>query len=632
MSDQLYHECGIAFLQLRKPLEYYLNKYGSSVYGVEKLYLLMEKQHNRGQDGAGFACIKLGLQPGEVYFHRERENSSTPIIDVFNKVFLSLKELKKQGSPRFYDVQYLKKFNPYVGELYLGHVRYGTYGKNDIEMVHPQMRFNNWKTRSLFVAGNFNLTNTQQLLEKLISLGQHPIRKGDTFVLMELIGYYLDEENDLLYRKYKAEGLSRIEISRRIADELNLLSVLQKASKGWDGGFVMGGLVGHGDGFVMRDPHGIRPCFYYVDDEIIVAASERPVIQTTFNLKANQIKELEPGFALITKYTGDYRIERVFESAPRRSCSFESIYFSRGTDVDIYEDRKRLGKYLVPAILKTIDYDLPNTVFSYIPNTATVAFLGLYEALLDFCKQSTIDEILALENITRENLEKIFNIRPRIAQIAVKDLKLRTFITNDEDREDLVTHIYDVTYGVIREGIDNLVVVDDSIVRGTTLRNSIIKMLDRLGPKHIIIASSAPQIRYPDCYGIDMAKLKDLVAFQAAIALLKETKQTRIIDEVYKLCVEQQFKEDYQIENYVKKIYAPFSDEEISRKIAELVTPKGTKAKVTIIFQSLDNLHRALTRNHGDWYFSGDYPTPGGNRVVNTAFIHYVKNIDDRPY
>lgn len=632
MSDHLLHECGIAYIHLRKPLEYYLNKYGSSYYGVEKLCLLMEKQHNRGQDGAGFACLKLGLQPGEIYFHRERDNSALPIINLFDRVFSTFKELEKTGSPRLYDVQYLKKHNSYVGEIYLGHVRYGTYGKNDIDYLHPQMRFNNWKTRSLFVAGNFNLTNTQKLLDKLISLGQHPIRKGDTFILMELIGYYLDEENDKIYRKYKAEGVSRVEISRRIADEIDLAKVLIRASEEWDGGFVIAGLVGHGDGFVMRDPRGIRPCFYYADEEVVAVASERPVLQTTFNLKIEQVKELEPGFALITKYTGDYRLERIFDTVPRYSCSFESIYFSRGTDAEIYEDRKRLGKLLVRDVLKTIDYDLENTVFSYIPNTALVAFLGLYEGLLEFCVQHSIDEILSLQELNRESIYNILEKRPRIAQIAVKDMKLRTFITNDQERDGLVTHIYDVTYGIIREGIDTLVVVDDSIVRGTTLKNSIIKMLDRLGPKHIVIVSSAPQIRYPDCYGIDMAKLKDLVAFQAAIELLKETKQTHIIDEVYRLCSEQKLKEDREIENYVKRIYAPFTDEEIARKIAELVTPQGTKAKVTIIFQTLDNLHKALSRNHGDWYFSGDYPTPGGNRVVNNAFLHYIKNIDERPY
>ncbi|MCX7696689.1 MAG: amidophosphoribosyltransferase [Bacteroidales bacterium] len=632
MSDHLLHECGIAFIHLRKPLEYYLNKYGLSYYGIEKLCLLMEKQHNRGQDGAGFACLKLGLQPGEIYFHRERDNSALPIIHIFDRVFSTFKELEKTGSPRFYDVQYLKKHNPYVGEIYLGHVRYGTYGKNDIDYLHPQMRFNNWKTRSLFVAGNFNLTNTQQLLDKLISLGQHPIRKGDTFILMELIGYYLDEENDQIYRKYKNEGLSRVEISRRIADELDLTKVLKRASDGWDGGFVIAGLVGHGDGFVLRDPYGIRPCFYYADEEVIAVASERPVLQTTFDIKTEQVKELEPGFALVTKYNGDYRVERIFDSVPRYSCSFESIYFSRGTDAEIYEDRKRLGKFLVKDVLKAIDYDLENTVFSYIPNTALVAFLGLYEGLLEFCLQNSVEEILSLHEINRENIFKILEKRPRIAQIAVKDMKLRTFITNDKDRDGLVTHIYDVTYGVVREGIDNLVVVDDSIVRGTTLKNSIIKMLDRLQPKHIVFVSSAPQIRYPDCYGIDMAKLKDLVAFQAAIELLKETKQTHIIDEVYRLCVAQRNKEDKDIENFVKRIYAPFTEEEIARKVAELVTPPGTKAKVTIIYQSIDNLHKALTRNHGDWYFSGDYPTPGGNRVVNNAFLNYVKNIDERPY
>lgn len=632
MSEAIKHECGIAFLRLRKEAEHYLSQYGNPVYGLQKMALLMEKQHNRGQDGAGLASVKTGIKPGKPYIDRIRKNTSTPIIDAFNEALAPFRELKAAGSPRYHDLDYLRENVPFTGELFLGHLRYGTFGKNDIRYVHPFIRHNNWKTRSLILAGNFNMTNSEELFRKLIQMGQHPVETGDTVTILEQIGYYLDEENDRLYQKYKAEGLSRTEISSRISVELDLVSILKKASIAWDGGYVLSGLLGHGDAFVMRDPSGIRPAFYYANDEIVVATSERPVIQTAFNIHVEDIREIEPGQALIVRRDGSYSLVQILEPKAKKYCSFERIYFSRGTDSQIYRERKKLGRLLVPQVLESIDYDIENTVFSYIPNTAMVAFMGMYASLLDFTDKVKRDRILALQNPTAAEIDAILTLHPRAETIAVKDMKLRTFITTDKERDDLVTHIYDVTYGLVRNGKDNLVVIDDSIVRGTTLKQSIIKILDRLEPKSIVVASSAPQIRYPDCYGIDMAKLGDFIAFRATMELLRDTKQTHIIDEVYRLCREQIGLPDNAMENHVKKIYKPFTPQQISQKIAEMVTPAGIKAKVSVVFQSIENLHLALPEHQGDWYFTGDYPTPGGNRVVTQSFINYMEGRNERAY
>lgn len=633
MSDAIKHECGIVFLRLLKPLEFYLAKYGSSAYGPDKMYLLMEKQHNRGQDGAGIACVKYDLPPGHEYINRARYNTSTPIIDAFKEVFQPLKELKKQQSSKIYDTDYLKANVPFFGELYLGHLRYGTFGKNNIELVHPQIRYNNWKTRNLVLAGNFNLTNVDELFRKLISYGQHPVETSDTVTILEKIGNFLDEENNELYQKFKALGYNKKDISLRIAEELDVLRIIQRSAKHWDGGYAMAGLFGHGDGFVMRDPAGIRPAYYYYDDEIVVATSERPVIQTAFNVSIDAIKEIPPAHALIVKRNGSISVDQFTEPIKRNSCSFERIYFSRGTDADIYKERKQLGHHICPAVLKSINFDLENTVFSFIPNTAIVAFMGLREALVKFSNTVKKEKILlAGANLSPEELENILHFYPRAETIAVKDMKHRTFITQDKDRDDLVTHIYDVTYGVINPGVDNLVVVDDSIVRGTTLKQSIIKILDRLGPKKIVIASSAPQIRYPDCYGIDMAKLSDFIAFRATIELLRETHQESIIDEVYAKCKKQEHLPMQELVNYVKDIYRPFSAEQISEKIARMVTPTDAKAEVIVIFQTLEDLHKAIPGQYGDWYFSGNYPTPGGNRVVNKSFINYIEGRNERAY
>lgn len=632
MSDQIKHECGIVFLRLLKPMEYYISKYGNPFWGLEKMYLLMEKQHNRGQDGAGIASLKLDVAPGKTYIDRLRSNSGSPILDLFKDAFAPVKDLKVRNSSRFYDPVFLKEYIPFSGEVFLGHLRYGTFGKNDIENVHPQLRQNNWKTRSLILAGNFNLTNVDQLFGNLVKLGQHPVETSDTVTIMEMIGYHLDEENDRIYQQEKQKGISRTEISSIISAELNVEKVLKNASNGWDGGYVLSGLIGHGDAFVMRDSSGIRPAYFYSNDEIVVATSERPAIMTAFNVKAEEIHELEPGHALIVKKNGAFQHIRITPEAPKKHCSFEHIYFSRGTDQQIYRERKKLGRLLAPAVLKAIDYDIKNTVFSYIPNTSMVAFMGLYASLLDFADEVKRDQILALEKPDAESIAEILSLHPRAETVAVKDMKHRTFITTDKERDDLVTHIYDVTYGIIRSFEDNLVVIDDSIVRGTTLRQSIIKILDRLEPKSIVVASSAPQIRYPDCYGIDMAKLSDFIAFRATIDLLKESHQGHVIDQVYRECKEQLELPIEQMQNPVKKIYKPFTADRISKKIAELVTPKGTKATVSVVFQSIETLHKALPDSTGDWYFTGDYPTPGGNRVVCRSFINYVEGRNERAY
>lgn len=632
MSDKLNHECGIAFLRLKKPLEFYKEKYGSAFYGIQKMYLLMEKQHNRGQDGAGFASIKLDVEPGERYISRIRSNDAQPIQDVFAQINERINEDMKLHPEYADDVALQKKNIPYIGELFLGHVRYGTFGKNSIESVHPFLRQNNWMHRNLIVAGNFNMTNVAELFNSLVELGQHPKEMADTVTVMEKIGHFLDDAVTDLYHECKQNGLSKREASPVIAEKLDIVRILKKASKGWDGGYAMAGLFGHGDAFVFRDPAGIRPAYFYEDDEVVVVASERPVIQTVFNVDFDNVKELQPGHALVIKKSGKTTEEEIIEATDKKACSFERIYFSRGSDAEIYTERKELGKLVLPAVLESIDNDTDNTVFSYIPNTAEVSFYGMVEAANDFLNQRKNEDILKnRKTLTKDSLQELLAVKIRTEKIAIKDAKLRTFITEDSSRDDLVAHVYDVTYGVIKP-TDNLVIIDDSIVRGTTLKMSIIKMLDRLKPKRIVIVSSAPQIRYPDCYGIDMAKLEGLVAFNAALELLRERKMDKLIDKVYAKCKSQEKFKDADMVNYVTEIYAPFTDEEISAKIAEMLVSDTINAEVKIIFQSVENLHKACPKNLGDWYFTGDYPTPGGNRVVNRAFMNFYEGKDARAY
>ena len=633
MSEQIKHECGIAMLRLLKPLEYYQEKYGNA-WALNRMYLLMEKQHNRGQDGAGLANVKFDTKPGEQYINITKSNSSKPIQDIFAEAFKDMRLLQKEEPEKAEDINWLEHNARFTGELFLGHLRYGTFGKNELENLHPFLRENNWKTRNLVLAGNFNLTNIDEMLDKLISLGQHPVKVADTAIVLEKIGKFLDREVETLFKQYKQQGLTNIEISERIAENLDIETILSSAAKKWDGGYVMAGLIGHGDAFVLRDENGIRPCFYYCNDEIAVVASERPAIMTTFNVPLSEVKELEPGCAIIIKRNGKISVSRIKQPSPKPAkCSFERIYFSRGTDADIYEERKALGKLICPRVLQAIDYDIKNTVISYIPNTASVAFQGMAEAFTDYANQQKIKSILAnKDNLDEEKLKEIFTLHPRREYIAVKDVKLRTFITQDSERDDMVAHVYDVTYGQVREYVDNLVVIDDSIVRGTTLKQSIVRILDRLGPKKIVIASSAPQIRYPDCYGIDMSRLGDFIAFNAAIALLKENGQAGLIDEVYRKSKAQENKPKEEIVNYVKEIYAPFTDEQISGKITELVTPDNINAKTEVVYNPIDSLHKACPYNTGDWYFTGNYPTPGGNKVVHRAFINYYEGNNKRAY
>lgn len=633
MSDPLYHECGIALIRLLKPLDFYRKKYGTPLYGLNKLYLLMEKQHNRGQDGAGVACIKLDMKPGEKYINRYRSVEKNAITDIFNVINGPLEALKLQQPQFLEDTAWLKKNIEFTGELLLGHLRYGTYGGNTIDSCHPFLRQNNWQTRNLVVAGNFNLTNVRQLFGHLVELGQHPRELADTVTVMENIGHFLDEENDALYYKFKEEGYSKQEVSPLIADNLDVANILRRSSRHWDGGYVMAGLFGHGDAFVLRDPNAIRPAYYYADDEVAVVCSERPQIQTAFNVPLEEIREVSAGHALIIRKNGRISMELVREPGKRLSCSFERIYFSRGSDIDIYRERKELGRLLCEDILKTVDHDLRRTVFSFIPNTAETAFYGMIKGMEDYLSGVKKRKILELgSNPDPATLDKILAIRPRAEKVAIKDAKLRTFITNDADRSDMVAHVYDVTYGVIEPGQDNLVVLDDSIVRGTTLKNSIIRMLDRLNPVSIIIVSSAPQIRYPDCYGIDMAKIGDLVAFKAAVELLEERNMEHVLDEVYEECLSILNDEASEPYNAVKKIFAPFTNEEISDRVAKIVTPEGCKAEVKVIFQTVENLHKAAPDHPGDWYFSGDYPTPGGNKVVCRAFVNYMQGSAERAY
>lgn len=633
MSEQIKHECGIAMLRLLKPLEYYQEKYGNA-WALNRMYLLMEKQHNRGQDGAGLANIKFDTKPGEQYINITKSNSSKPIQDVFAEAFKDMRTLQKEQPEKSEDINYLKQNARFVGELFLGHLRYGTFGKNELENLHPFLRENNWKTRNLVLAGNFNLTNIDEMLDKLISLGQHPVKVADTAIVLEKIGKFLDREVERLFKHYKQQGLPNIEISERIAADLDIKEILTSSAKKWDGGYVMAGMMGHGDAFVLRDENGIRPCFYYCNDEIAVVASERPAIMTTFNVPLAEVQELEPGNAIIIKKNGTITIEQIKTPAqPAAKCSFERIYFSRGTDADIYNERKALGKLICPRVLQAIDYDIKNTVISYIPNTASVAFQGMAEAFTEYANNRRIKAILEnKDRLDEAMLQDIFSIHPRREYIAVKDVKMRTFITQDSERDDMVAHVYDVTYGQVREYADNLVVIDDSIVRGTTLKQSIVRILDRLGPKKIVIASSAPQIRYPDCYGIDMSRLGDFIAFNAAIALLKENGQSALIDEVYHKSKAQENKPKEEIINYVKEIYAPFTDEQISAKITELATPDKINAKIEIVYNTIEALHKACPNHRGDWYFTGNYPTPGGNKVVNRAFINYYEGNNKRAY
>ena len=632
MSDALKHECGIALVRLLKPLEFYKEKYGTSFYGIQKMYLLMEKQHNRGQDGAGFASIKLDVEPGERYISRVRSNDSQPIQDVFTQINDRINEEMTAHPEYADDVALQKKKIPYLGELFLGHVRYGTFGKNSIESVHPFLRQNNWMHRNLILAGNFNMTNVQELFQSLIELGQHPKEMADTVTVMEKIGHFLDDAVTDLYQDCKNEGLNKRDASAVIAERLDVARILRRASKNLDGGYAMAGLLGHGDAFVFRDPAGIRPAYFYQDDEIVVVASERPVIQTAFNVPYEKVQEIEPGSALIIKKNGTISMEEILTPTVRKSCSFERIYFSRGSDAEIYQERKTLGKLILPAVLKAIDKDTDNTVFSYIPNTAETSFYGMVEAAQDFLNKRKNNHILKNRDVlTKESLEELLAVKIRTEKVAIKDAKLRPFITEDSSRDDLVAHVYDVTYGVIKP-TDNLVIIDDSIVRGTTLKMSIIKMMDRLNPKRIVIVSSAPQIRYPDCYGIDMAKMEGLIAFRAALELLKERNLYHVVDEVYLKCKAQENFVDTEVVNYVTAIYEPFKPQEISDKIAEMLSSPEIKAEVKIIFQTVANLHIACPKNLGDWYFTGDYPTAGGNRVVNRAFMNFYEGKDARAY
>lgn len=633
MSDQIKHECGIALLRLKKPLSYYQKKYGTSFYGLTKLYLLMEKQHNRGQDGAGVANIKLDTAPGTRYISRTRSNSQNPIQEVFSNINSRFIELEKNDPKKLKDPEWLKTNLPFTGELFLGHVRYGTFGKNNIETVHPFLRQNNWKTRNLVTAGNFNLTNVDELFDLLVEIGQHPKEKSDTVTVLEKIGHFLDVENEELFREFKEQGHSNEQISSLIANNLNIQTILQRAASDWDGGYAMAGMFGHGDAFVLRDPSGIRPVFYHDNDEITVVASERPVIQTAFNVPIESVKELTPGHAIIIKKNGSVKEEKVREPLEKKSCSFERIYFSRGSDRDIYLERKKLGKNLNEKIWEAIDHKLQDTVFSFIPNTAETAFYGMLEGMNERLNGIKKEKILALgDNPDVEKLEEILQWKVRLEKIAIKDAKLRTFITQDDARDDMVAHVYDITYGTVKKKVDKLVILDDSIVRGTTLKKSILRILDRLEPKKIIVVSSAPQIRYPDCYGIDMAKMGDFIAFQAAVELLKDTNKTYILDQVYKKSKEQESLDKNLVKNYVSEVFAPFTPDQISDKIAELLTPPGMKTEVQIIYQSIEGLHDACPNDLGDWYFTGNYPTPGGNKVVNKAFINYIEGKNERAY
>jgi len=624
MSDIIKHECGIAFIRLRKPLQYFIDKYGP-LYAMNKLYLLMEKQHNRGQDGAGVGNVKLNVEPGHRYISRYRSVDNQPITQIFKKISKKYKKAKKEGGKWFNQEKWLKENCAFTGEVWLGHLRYGTHGQNSIENCHPMLRQNNWKNRSLMVAGNFNMTNVEELFDILTELGQHPKEKVDTVTVMEKIGHFLDEENQRIFELHKDE-YTNAEITQIIEEKLDMLQVLQRACRDFDGGYAMAGITGAGHAFVARDPSGIRPAHYYADDEVVVVASEKTAIKTAFNVNYEDIQEIKPAHALVINTKGDYKMEQFIEPLERKSCSFERIYFSRGSDPEIYGERKMLGKLLVPNILKAIDYDLENTVFSYIPNTAETSFLGMMEGMEQHLAKRQLQELRSARE-DDEALEKLLSFRPRVEKLVIKDAKLRTFITDDQHRDDLVAHVYDTTYEVIKKKVDTVVVIDDSIVRGTTLEKSILRMLDRLEPKKIIIVSSAPQIRFPDCYGIDMSKMKDFIAFRAVLALLKETKQENILEEVYQKCLSGD-----NSENHVKMVFKPFTYEQVSEKIAQLVKIDTIEAEVEVIYQTVENLHKASPEHLGDWYFTGDFPTEGGNRVVNKAFVNFMEGKEVRAY
>jgi amidophosphoribosyltransferase len=634
MSDPIKHECGIALIRLLKPLEYYQYKYGSWRYGLQKMYLLMEKQRNRGQDGAGLVTLKFDLAPGNKYIHRQRSVDDNAINQIFKKIYSNYKKVERDSPKTINDAVWAKENLPFAGEVYLGHLRYGTFGKNKKNNIHPVLRENNWRSRNLVLAGNFNLTNVDELFQKLVSLGQHPKDFSDTVTILENIGHFLDVENQKLFDQYKRKRMSNTEITELIEQSLNLKNILSQSSKKWDGGYTIAGMIGHGDAFITRDPWGIRPAYYYQDDEIVVAASERAVIQTAINADAENVKELERGHALIIKKDGAVSLEQIRKPQSRKSCSFERIYFSRGSDINIYKERKKLGELLTPAVLDAVDHDLKNTVFSFIPNTAETAFYGMQHEIENYTLAEKKRHMMNKKDcLTEKDIDDIVAIRPRIEKTTIKDIKLRTFITKDESRNEMVSHVYDISYGTLKKGKDNLVVIDDSIVRGTTLKYSILRILDRLEPKRIVVASSSPQIRYPDCYGIDMAKLNDFIAFKAAINLLKENNREDIINKVYKECKEQLKNKPGKYTNSVKQIYEPFTHQQISKKIAQMLSDDNhLNAEVRIVYQTIENLHKACPRHTGDWYFTGNYPTQGGNKVVLTSFVNFVEGINKRAY
>ena len=631
MTDVIKHKCGIAMIRLLKPLDYYYDKYGSWQYGLDKLYLLMEKQHNRGQEGAGLAAVKLEASAGNEFIFRERATGSGAIDDIFGKVHETFRQFAPE---KLNDIDFVKKSVPFAAELFLGHLRYSTTGKSGAAYLHPLLRRNNWASRSLALAGNFNMTNVDEMFNQLLAEGQHPRDYADTFIILESLGHYLDREVQYQYDHIDKKGLNGQQISHLIEERLDIPFLLKRASKIWDGGYVISGLVGCGDAFAIRDPWGIRPAFYYYDDEVAVVASERPAIQTTFNLTKDNVHELEPGQALIVKKNGKISLSQIVEKKEKiTACSFERIYFSRGSDYDIYRERKKLGELLIPQILDAIDNDFDNTVFSFIPNTAEVAFFGMMEALEKHFNREKAQLIAEKgASLNKDEIEQILSRRVRAEKVAIKDIKLRTFITEGNTRNDLAAHVYDITYGSLNRGKDKLVIIDDSIVRGTTLKQSIIKILDRLDPTKIVIVSSSPQIRYPDYYGIDMSRLSEFIAFKAAIELLKEHGMQHVIDEVYQKSLAQKNKKKEEIVNYVKKIYEPFTEDELSDKIAKMLKPEDTKAEVKIVYQTIQNLHKACPNHTGDWYFSGNYPTPGGNRMINQAFINYIEGEENRPY
>lgn len=631
MTDIIKHECGIAVIRLLKPLDYYYKKYGTWQYGLDKLYLLMEKQHNRGQEGAGLGAVKLESSPGNEYIFRERAVGSSAISEIFSKVHSSFSAF---NTDQLNNIEFVKKSVPYAAELFIGHLRYSTTGKSGLTYVHPLLRRNNWASRSLALAGNFNMTNVDEMFQQLLEEGQHPRDYADTFVMLESIGHYLDREVQYQYDHLEKNNKNGQDVSHLIEEKLDIPFLLKRASKNWDGGYALCGIIGCGDAFALRDPWGIRTAFYYYDDEVAVVASERPVIQTAFNLKKDDVHELQPGEAFVVKRNGKISLNQILNKKEKITpCSFERIYFSRGSDYDIYRERKKLGELLVPEIIEAIDDDFDNTVFSFIPNTAEVAYYGMLQGLEDHFNHKKANIILEKgKTLSKEEIDCILSKRVRSEKVAIKDIKLRTFIAQGTSRNDLAAHVYDVTYGSLKRGVDNLVIIDDSIVRGTTLKQSIIKILDRLDPKKIVIVSSAPQIRYPDCYGIDMSRMSEFIAFKATIELLKERDMQHIIDETYQKSVEQSRKKKEDIVNYVKDIYAPFTEEEISDKIAQMLTSKDIKAKIQIVFQKIEDLHKACPNHKGDWYFSGDYPTPGGNRLVNRAFINYIEGQENRPH